>query len=99
MDSRHSPPSEGSFTGLPGRVGRAASVLKPQAQPIPVTYGARPLDSTVVDCAQAACSCEPRAGARGGARARNPGRVPIFLITGWPKMAAMSSSSLRICRP
>ena len=38
---------------------------------------------------QAACSCDPRAGARGGARACNPRCVRIFSITGCSRIAAM----------
>ena len=42
---------------------------------------------------QAACSCGPRAGARGGARACNPRCVRIFSITGCSRIAAMIFSA------
>jgi len=43
--------------------------------------------STVVDCAQAACRACPRAGARGGARACRPMCVRIFSTTGCSRIA------------
>jgi hypothetical protein len=42
---------------------------------------------------QAACRCDPQAGARGGARACKPRCVRIFSITGCSRIAAMIFSS------
>ena len=52
------------------------------AQPIPAAKVTRAASNVLAEESQAACSCDPRAGVRGGARASRPRCVRIFSMTG-----------------
>ena len=74
-------------------ISRQTSALRSCGAADPRGHGHRAASNVLAEECQAACSCDPRAGAWGGARASRPRCVRIFSMTGCSRIAAMIFNS------